>query len=78
MDISGTGIKHITMFDRPYPADKQAEGLAISQAIVGGHCDKCGFLQQCSTQGGAFRFPVFAWCMRRKAEILADMQKEDT
>ena len=30
--------KHITMFDRPYPAEKQAEGIAISQAIVGGHC----------------------------------------
>ena len=31
---------HITMFDRPYPPEKQAEGLAISQAIVGGHCHK--------------------------------------
>ena len=51
------------------------EVLAISQAIVYGHCDKCGFLPQCSTQGEAFQFPVFAWCMRRKAEILADMQK---
>ena len=51
MDISGTGIKHITMFDRQYTPEKQAEGLAISQAIVYGHCDKCGFLSQCSTQG---------------------------
>ena len=57
---------------------QQAEGLAISQAIVYGHCDKCGFLSQCSTQGEAFQFPVFAWCMRRKVEILADMQKEET
>lgn len=55
-----------------------AEGLAISQAIVYGHCDKCGFLPQCSTQGEAFQFPVFAWCMRRKAEILANMQEEET
>ena len=31
-------MKHITMFDRPYPAEKQAEGLAIHQAIVEGHC----------------------------------------
>ena len=61
-----------------YPADKQAEGMAIHQAIVEGHCDKCGFLPQCSTQGKVFQFPVFAWCMRRKAEILADMRKEDT
>ena len=33
MDISGTNIKHITMFDRQYTPEKQAEGLAISQAI---------------------------------------------
>ena len=51
MDISGTNIKHITMFDRQYTPEKQAEGLAISQAIVYGHCDKCGFLSQCSTSG---------------------------
>lgn len=67
-------MKHITMFDRPYPAEKQAEGLAIHQAIVEGHCDKCSFLSQCSTQDD-FKFPAFAWCMRRKAEILADMRR---
>ena len=33
MDISGTGGKHITMFDRQYSPEKQAEGLAISQAV---------------------------------------------
>ena len=37
MDISGTGWKHITIFDRQYSPEKQAEGLAISQAIVYGH-----------------------------------------
>ena len=77
MDISGTNIKHITMFDRQYTPEKQAEGLAISQAIVYVHCDMCGFLSQCSTQGEAFQFPVLALFMRRKAEILAGMQKED-
>ena len=66
--------KHITMFDRPYPAEKQAEGIAISQAIVGGHCIKCGFYKKCTTDN-RFKFPVFAWCMRRKAEILADWKK---
>lgn len=61
--------KHITMFDREYPADKQAEGIAIQEAVVEGHCDKCGFLSQCSTDD-SFRPPVFAWCFRRKQEIL--------
>ena len=76
MDMSGTEIKHITMFDRQYTPEKQAEGLAISQAIVYGHCDKCGFLSQCSTQGETFRFPVFAWCMIKKAEILRDLSHQ--
>lgn len=67
------GYTNITMFDKPYPPEKQAEGLAISQAIVGGHCAKCGFLPQCSTQDD-FMFPVFAWCMKRKAEILKEME----
>ena len=40
MDISGTNIKHITVFDRQYTPEKQAEGLAISQAIWTG-CHAC-------------------------------------
>lgn len=68
------GYTHITMFDLQYPPDKQAEGLAISQAIVGGHCDKCGYLLQCSTKGSGFVFPPFAWCMKRKAEIMKEME----
>lgn len=70
-------MKHITMFDRPYPEDKLAEGLAISQAIGGGHCDKCGFISQCSTDRND-QFPVFAWCMKRKSEILAAWKEERT
>ena len=65
--------KYFTLFDRPYPEGKQAEGVAISQAIMGGHCNKCGFLPQCSTQDD-FQFPAFAWCMMRKAEILIEMR----
>ena len=65
---------HITMFDRPYPVEKQAEGIAVSQAIVEGHCAKCGFYKKCSTDTH-FKPPVFAWCMRRKADILADWKK---
>lgn len=65
------GLTHITMFDRQYPPEKQAEGLAISQAIVGGHCDKCAYLPQCSTDDG-FKFPALAWCMKRKAEIMKE------
>ena len=41
--------KHITLFDRPYPVDKQAEAISIHLAIVEGHCDKCDFLPQLYT-----------------------------
>lgn len=53
---------HTTLFDRPYPPEKRAEGLAISQAIVGGYCDECVFLTKCITQR-TFKFPASAWCM---------------
>lgn len=59
---------HITMFDRQYPPEKQAEGMAVSQAVVQGHCLTCGFRRQCTTNS-QFKFPVFAWCSRQKAEF---------
>ena len=61
--------QHITMFDREYPKDKQAEGIAISEAVAFGHCNKCGALKQCSKDVN-FQFPVFAWCQQRKSQIL--------
>ena len=39
------GYIHITMFDEQYTPEKQAEGIAISQAVVDGHCYKCGFFR---------------------------------
>ena len=66
--------KHVTLFDRQYPAEKQAEGIAISQAELEGHCIKCEFDKKCMTDN-RFEFPAFAWCMRRKVEILKDWKK---
>ena len=63
--------KHITVFDRAYPPETLAEGLAVNEAVVGGHCDKCAFLERCSSDS-SYSPPVFAWCFRRKREILAD------
>ena len=46
MDISGTGIKHITMFDRQYTPEKQAEGDdAVSRFAAGVDCS--GFVSRC-------------------------------
>ncbi|WP_298030255.1 hypothetical protein [uncultured Dysosmobacter sp.] len=65
---------HITVFDRQYPADKQAEGMAVQQAVAEGHCDQCGFLARCAADV-SFVPPVFAWCARRKSEIMAGWTK---
>lgn len=67
--------KHITIFDRPYSYDEIAEGHAIHEAVAEGHCDECCFLNRCKSDS-SFRPPVFAWCFRRKAEILK--AQEDT
>lgn len=64
-------MKHITMFDRPYPKDKQMEGLAISQMIVSGACIKCRYYKRCSTDE-RFSFPADAACMKRKAELMKE------
>ncbi len=66
--------RHVTIFDRPYPIEKQAEGMAIHQAVATGACDKCGFLRQCSADV-SFKPPVFAWCSRKKAELLLKLRR---
>ena len=60
---------HITVIAGQYPAETQAEGIAIGEAVAKGHCNNCGFLNVCSTND-TFKPPIFAWCSRRKAEIL--------
>lgn len=68
--------KHITMFDQEYPADVQAEGIAISEAVAYGHCNNCGFFEACSTKD-TFKPPVFAWCFKRKIEILKEREANE-
>ena len=65
---------HITVFDREYPMDVQAEGLAVTQAVLTGACNRCELLKQCSN-GERFKFPETAWCMKKKAEILANWKE---
>lgn len=69
----GGGVRYtnFTMFDRQYPKDKQAEGLAISQAIAIGKCNECRFLKQCESDRN-FTFPADAYCQKRKQEILKE------
>ena len=66
-------MTNVTIFDRPYPADKQAEGMAVQWAVVSGACDKCQYLKRCESDA-AFVFPAMAACMVRKNEILQEME----
>ena len=61
-------MKHITIFDKPYSKDKVAEGMAISEAIKHGDCDKCGYFLKCFSNT-KFKFPENAPCMQRKRII---------
>lgn len=63
------GYNHITIFDQPYPEDKQAEGIAVSEAVATGRCHACGYLRQCE-RDQSFKPPVLAWCQQRKSQIL--------
>ena len=71
--ISGAQNGHtvVTIFDRAYPAETQAEGQAVSWAVATGACDGCRYLAVCSRSDGVtWRPPATAACMVRKAEIL--------
>ena len=67
MDLKG--YQNIVIFDMDYPKEEQAEGIAVSRAVVYGHCEKCGFLKNCATNNN-FKPPVFAWCQQEKKRIL--------
>lgn len=61
-------MKHITMFDKAYSPDKIAEGQAVTQAMLNGDCNRCGYYLKCSS-GSDFEFPENAPCMQRKRRI---------
>lgn len=56
-------------FDKPYSADKIAEGRAIQWAIVSGACNKCDYYRKCE-KDVFFKFPQNAPCMIKKTVFL--------
>lgn len=60
---------HITVFTDEYPADKQAEGIAVQRCVAEGLCDKCMHLPVCSADEH-FVPPSGAICMDLKRKIL--------
>lgn len=64
--------KSVTVFDKPYSAEKQAEGLAVSWAVQTGACLMCEHLQNCESNRN-FVFPEDSPCVKRKGEILEQL-----
>lgn len=61
----------VTVFDRAYSPETQAEGQAVSWAVATGACNECGYLATCSRSDGVvWRPPATAACMIRKQELL--------
>ena len=70
------GWTHITTFDREYPKDVQAEGIAVHEAVAEQHCNRCVFIARCVSDD-TFRPPFFAWCQARKKEILKSWEERN-
>ena len=65
----------VTIFDRPYSMDKQAEGQAVSWAVATNACGGCYYLRECE-RIETFVPPHTAACMKKKAEILERMKEK--
>lgn len=60
---------NVVIFDKPYSAEKIAEGRAVQWAVVNGACNMCKHLQQCESDN-KFEFPQNAPCMIKKVDFL--------
>lgn len=67
-------MSNITIFDKAYDRDKNAEGLAIANSVLNGECDICPSVAVCSSNGN-FKFPTDAACTVHKREILQSWEK---
>ena len=64
------------IFDKPYSAEKIAEGKAVQWAVFSGSCNKCKHLKQCVSDN-SFVFPQNAPCMVKKAEFLKESEDKE-
>lgn len=67
-------MSRITIFDKAYNREKNAEGLAIGAAVLNGECDTCPSVADCSSDG-SFKFPADAACMIHKRKILQSWEE---
>lgn len=67
-------MSNITIFDKAYDREKNAEGLGIAASVLNGECDTCPSVAVCSSNG-RFKFPDDAACMVHKRDILQSWAK---
>lgn len=70
------GETNILIFDKPYPKDKQAEGMAINWCILNKKCDACPDLMRCQFDPD-FELPKYSACMIRKRKILREWEADN-
>lgn len=67
----GKTMDNAVIFDRIYPEEKQAEGIAIAWAVTSGACTSCRLRYRCEVDPD-FVFPKAMVCMVKKQEILKE------
>lgn len=68
-------VDNIVIFDKLYPKDKQAEGMAINWCLLHGKCHACRDLVRCQVDPD-FTPPKYSACMIRKRKILREWEAE--
>ena len=68
--------EHVTLFDKPYSAEKTAEGLAVAKCVANGACESCAWLLQCA-EDERFSFPSDASCTKEKEKILREWKNKE-
>lgn len=67
-------MDNIVIFDKPYSLEKQAEGMAVVEAVVKGWCENCCLRFRCECDPD-FVFQPVCPCTIRKKELLEEMKR---
>jgi len=66
-------MDNIVIFDKPYSLEKQAEGMAVAEAVVKGWCENCRLRFRCECDPD-FVFQPDCPCAIRKKELIEEMR----
>ena len=55
--------------------EQEAEGLAVTAAVLSGACDRCPYLSECEAQTLA-AFPPDAWCSQKRESYVTQLRRK--